>query len=443
MSLFIIKQFHHQIIRRCKQMGSVGGALLLASCAVYQPQPLDLARDTEEWAKVSAELCGGRKELSAQDMRRIGLLLNPALNKARLSYARSSSVAEFAGLWEDPSMSVELERVVQEHITNGAVSPAISIPVTGIPSISRKVAELYKEADYWNMREQERAYLSQLDVLRAKVQVTHVKLETLQSRLREAQQEKEKVQELYKLGEVSFADLQVMNRRVSELLRDVQEMESEHLKLHLELATHLGLHPSVRHIEIAEHLPKVVPSMVPAPAAEKLLEHPAVKAQLATYGAGEEELRREIRKQYPQLELGFKYARDGGNDKLGPGLGFNIPLWNRNREAIARAGGDREVKRQEAVQCWRELLMQVNSLADRGELAEKHCREELDRTRALAEAVKHQQELYQLGEITLPELADARHEHFLRRVSFLDCLLNLMEIRTELQYFNPDFTEKQ
>ncbi len=415
---------------------------LLSACAVYEPAPIDLNRETAAWAKLSRDLCAGRHSLSIREMRRIGLLLNPELNKARLTCARSTSVAKFAGLWEDPALSAEVERVLQEHVTNGAVSPSLSIPVTGIPAISKRIAELYKEADYWSMREKERVYLANLDTVCAKVQVTHLKLDVLKARLRQAEQEKSKVGELYRLGEVSFADFQVVTRRVSELEKDVQEMESEHLRLHLEMVQQLGLHPSVREIEVAETLPRGVPSMVAAPTPAQLLGSPALKAQLATYGAGEEELRREIRKQYPQLEIGLKYAHDGGNDKIGPGIGFNIPLWNRNRESIAKATGDRAVKKQETLTVWQDLLTQASSLRDRGLLAEKHCREELNRTRSLAEAVAHQQKLYDLGEIKLPELADARHEHFSRRMSYLDCLINLLELRTQLQYLNPQFTEK-
>ena len=416
---------------------------MLSSCALYRPQPIDLNRETAEWARLSAELCGGRHSLSIPEIRRIGLLLNPELNQARLTHARSTSVAEFAGLWEDPSLSAEVERVLQEHLTNGAISPSLSIPVTGIPAISKRIAEQYKEADYWNMREKERAYLAALDTLCTKVQVTHVKLDVLRARLKQAEQEKDKVSELYRLGEVSFADYQVITRRVSDLLREVQEMESEHLSQHLELVKQMGLHPSVRQMEVTEYLARGVPSMVAAPTAEQLLESPALKAQLASYGAGEEELRREIRKQYPQLELGFTYAHDDGNDKVAPGISFNLPLWNRNREAIARSTGDRSLKKQETLTVWRELLTQAAALKDRGALAERHCREELARTRALAEAVEHQQKLYDMGEIQLPELADARQEHFTRRMSYLDCLSNLLEIRTQLQYLNPQFTEKQ
>lgn len=420
----------------------LGMSLSLGGCALYTPQPIDLKRETAAWKKLSLDLCAGRRRMGVQELQRIGLLLNPELNKARLTCARSTAVAEFSGLWDDPGLSAELERVLQEHITNGSVSPSLSVPVTGIPAISKRVAEQYKEADYWNMREKERSYLAELDILCTRVQVTHVKLDALKKRKNQAEQEKDKVTELYRLGEVSFADFQVMTRRFSDLLSEVQELEREHLRQHLELVTKLGLHPDVRVIEIAEKLERGVPAMVPAPSAELLLESPALKAKLAAYGAGEEELRREIRRQYPQLQLGFKYAHDGGNDKIGPGIGFNIPLWNRNREAIAGATGEREIRKQETLAVWRDLLMQASVLFDRGQLAETHCREELARTRALATSVEQLQKLYDLGEIKLPELADARHEHFTRRISYLDCLSQLREIRTKLLYLNPQFTEK-
>ncbi len=418
-----------------------GAALSLTSCAMYQPSPIDLNRETAVWKKLSQDLCAGRRSLSVPELKRIGLLLNPELNKARLTCARSTAVAEFSGLWDDPGLSAELERVLQEHLTNGAISPSLSVPVTGIPAISKRIAEQYKEADYWNIREKERSYLAELDILCTRVQVTRVKLDALKKRKNQAEQEKDKVTELYRLGEVSFADFQVMTRRFSDLLSEVQELEREHLRQHLELVTKLGLHPDVREIEIAEKLERGVPAMVPAPSAELLLESPALKAKLAVYGAGEEELRREIRRQYPQLQLGFKYAHDGGNDKIGPGIGFNIPLWNRNREAIAGATGEREIRKQETLAVWRDLLMQASALFDRGQLAETHCREELARTRALATSVEQLQKLYDLGEIKLPELADARHEHFTRRISYLDCLSQLREIRTKLLYLNPQFTE--
>ena len=97
------------------------GALVLCSCVSYQEAPVDMARDTAEWAQVSAALCKGG-HLNREQMIKIGLLLNRELNQARLKVAKSTSVAEFAGLWEDPSVSFELSAF------SGKTSPRTPYP---------------------------------------------------------------------------------------------------------------------------------------------------------------------------------------------------------------------------------------------------------------------------------------------------------------------------
>lgn len=428
-----------QHIRSGLLLGGMG--LLVSSCVQYNPQPVDLNRDSAEWQKLSASLTRGKKKLTAAEMRHIGLLLNPQLNEARLGYARSSSVAEMAGLWEDPSISAELEHISPAHFYNRSLAPSLSIPVTGLPAIAKKVAEQYKEADYHTMQAKERDYLAELEVLRGKLLVAHEKLHTMQRRLKETTAESDKASQLLSMGEVSFGDAHVITRRRSAMLRDVQEAENAHLALHLELTKMLGLHPSCGNFELAEQLPSSVPSMVAAPTPEQMLQCPSLLAKLATYGAGEEELRMEIRKQYPQFSLSAKYAHDGGADKAGIGIGFNIPLWNRNREAVARATADRAIKHTETINQWRSLQTEAVALAERGKLAEKHCREEQSRLSALRTDAQRQEQLYRMGEVDLPAVAEVRHELFQRRMAYLECIQHLLEIRTRTQYLNPQFSQ--
>ena len=73
------------------------------------------------------------------------------------------------------------------------------------------------------------------------------------------------------------------------------------------------------------------------------MESPKVKAQMATYATTETLLKTEIRRQYPELELGPSFTRDDEEKEVGGEIGFNIPLWNRNRKAIAEARGIRPV----------------------------------------------------------------------------------------------------
>ena len=123
-------------------------------------------------------------------------------------------------------------------------------------------------------------------------------------------------------------------------------------------------------------------------------------------------------------------------------MGITLPLWNRNQQGIAKATAERSIKEYDAVQVWRELMLQSVSLSDMQTLLLKHCRAEHERVSRLSDAEKKQEQLYAIGETKLPAVADARQEAYLRRLNYLDCLTKLLTTQVELQYLNPDFIAK-
>ena len=413
-----------------------------SSCVSYTESPADITRDTAEWLTVSTTLCSADKHISRDEMLRIGLLLNRELNQARLQYAKSTSVAEFAGLWEDPAIDMELERVFGENVTNHAISPGLTLPVTGLPRLAEKIAEQYKEADYWEMCATERRYLTELECLRHRIMVTHAKLHPMSTRLKVMQEEQEKINRLHELGEVDFGAYQVATQRLNDTRREQMELEAEHLEQRHELISMLGLHPAVGAIELGGHLPNGVPHTVAKPAEESLLGYPSLMAQQAAYGASETELKAEIRKQYPELGLKPLYARDGGNDKVSLGFSLPLPLWNRNREAIARATADRALKQAELITEWRSLVQQASLLDKEQQLLHRHCSVEFSRLDELEAAAEQQNKLFEMGETSIQELAESRHIAYERRLSYLDCLGKLLETRCKLQYLNPTFNRQ-
>lgn len=392
--------------------------------------------------KLSASLCDGEQGLTLEKLHKIGLLLNPELNKARLEYARSTAIAENAGWWEDPSLSGSLTRVRELGITNRGIGMSLTLPVTGLPGLEEKVAECYKEADYLNMLAKERAYLMQLDSLRYKVMSTHEKLHLMQARVKRQTEEHQSAQRMHELGEMEFADYQVICRRLNDGQKELQEMEQEHLRVHLEMVKLLGLHFDMRTVELRGKLPTRIPAAVALPTQEQLVQHPLLRCAMAQHGTSEAELQREIRKQYPELNLGSGFEHEGDEHKIGLELGVTLPLWNRNKESIAKAAAERDIKEYDAVQTWRDLLLQGVSLTDMQKLLLKHCRAEQERVSSLAAAEKKQEELYAIGETRLPAVADARQETYLRRLNYIDCLSNLLTTQVELQYLNPDFIAK-
>lgn len=414
----------------------------LAACTLYSPKPVDLQRDTAEWQQISARMCEGATPLTLDKLHEIGLLLNPELNQARLGYARSTAVAEFAGLWEDPGISGTFARIREPNIINRGIGMSLTLPVTGLPGLSRKVAECYKEADYLAMQAKERAYLVQLDTLRYRVMSTHAKLHLMQARVKQQTEEQKSAQRMHDLGEMEFADFQVICRRLNDGQKELQEMEQEHLQAHLDMVKLLGLHPEQREVELAGHLPGAIPAAVAAPTQEQLMQHPLLKASMAAHDTSEAELEREIRKQYPELEIGPGFEEEDQDTKVTLGIGMKLPLWNRNKEGIAQATAERDIKEYDAVQAWRDLMHQSVALSDMQGLLLKHCRAEKQRVSLLSSAEKKQEELYAIGETRLPAVADARQEAYLRRMNFIDCMTKLLVTQVEIQYLNPDFIAK-
>jgi CRISPR system Cascade subunit CasA len=90
--------------------------------------------------------------------------------------------------------------------------------------------------------------------------------------------------------------------------------------------------------------------------AAALVDHPEVKAALSALEGSEGELHAEIRRQYPDLKIGPAYANEEGLDRLGFSAGVSLPLWNRNRKAIAEAEAKRALTRLEAIDVWRALV---------------------------------------------------------------------------------------
>jgi outer membrane protein, heavy metal efflux system len=88
------------------------------------------------------------------------------------------------------------------------------------------------------------------------------------------------------------------------------------------------------------------PADLPAPSVRRqaLLNRPDLLGALAAYEATQADLQLEIARQYPDLHLGPGYQMDQADNKWTLGLPVALPLFNRNRGAIAEA----EARRAEA-----------------------------------------------------------------------------------------------
>lgn len=397
--------------------------------------PLDLPQASAQWEQVSRSLCPSGR-MSTEQAVNIGLLLNPELNKARLSLAKRLSAAEYAGLWEDPSVSADMERIAGGPVSARSLAPSLTLPLTGLPALAKKAQEQYAAADFLQLCADELTYRRSLEEKILEVQVAHARLEMMQARQAVLTAEGQQAERLLKSGEMDLTDYHIMRRREGDMHQEVQTQETAHLKLHQELMALMGLHPSLAHAEITDELPPRVPAPRPLPSAEELLYAPSVLAQLEGYKATETELRAEIRKQFPELKISPGYLREDGEHKVTLGAEISLPVWNRNRRGIAEAGGERTLKAHEVVTTWHNLLRETDNLRARQELAAEHCRAEEARVATMREAAAQREQLFAMGETSLPAVAEARHEAYVRRLNFLENMQELLGVQIAIRYLH-------
>lgn len=411
----------------------LGLTAFLSSCSVYKSAPIDLNAEEASWKQDSR--VNNYTSVTRTQARQIGLVMNPDLNKARLKLASSHDVAKQSGWWNDPAFSWDIEQVLQKSTLNMAGSLGFTIPVTGLPALEKQVAEQYKEADFWTLRQTELDFLSSLDQAWNKLAVTQRRKSLIRKRLETLNKENGMIEKLIGAGEVEFSSRQVASQRMNDAIRELQTTAETELEQKMELVRLMGLHPSAaQKLQFPTGEGFRIPAAIAAPSPSALTASPKIKAQMAAYATTETLLKTEIRRQYPELELGPSFTRDDGEKEVGGEIGFNLPLWNRNRKAIAEARGTRDMSRQETVQLWKTELFNARQLDASQQMMLRHCRTELQRMEAFSSSVQTMEKLHGIGEASLLELAENRHQLYESRLAFLDNLDKLLNIQARLSY---------
>ncbi len=412
-----------------------GVVTLLGSCASYKDSPINLVQEEQSWKQQSLTI-QGNKPLDLTRIQKIGLVLNADLNQARLKLASSKAVAKQAGWWNDPAISFDAKQSLEDtSVINLDAGIAFTIPVTGIPGLERQTAEQYKESDYWALRQAELSFLSTMEQEWKQLGIASKRKELISQRVREMKDEDARFSQLYKIGEIDAATRQLTTKNYNTAVRDLQSAEQEELTQRMTIIKQAGLHPMATSVfRMNTSCPLSVPGAVAVPGAAELVQAPQIKSKMAAYAADETQLKIEIRRQFPELELGPAFTRDDGEKELGGSIGFNIPLWNRNRQAIAQAEGTRNSSREETISLWRGLLQNSRELAQEQQLVRSHCQDELNRLNLFSSNLTKLEQLYKIGETSLADLAEARQQVYESRIAFLDSLSKLARTQTALRY---------
>jgi outer membrane protein, heavy metal efflux system len=337
-------------------------ALIAVACQSYRPRPLDLDSHQVAWAArspgsatvraVALSLGDSRPAvdgafdpengLSLGEAEATALVYNPDLRIARLRAAEASATARHAGRWEDPVFGFDGERIL-----NGVSDPwilgaslAVTIPFSGRLEAEKReacaaerAAILRVVADEWALRIRVRnAWLHW--------SLSHERIEALRELLVRLEGIIGTATRLEEAGEITRIESRLFQAERASRTIELRSAETRAREFALEIKALMGLVPAAP----LQFLPAT--DLGPKPVVD-VTHNPHLAAVQAAYAVSEEALRLEIRKQYPDLTVAPGAKTEEGDERVTLGLDLPIPLWNRNRKAIAQAHARRETARAE------------------------------------------------------------------------------------------------
>lgn len=355
--------------------------LWVLGCQRYAPAPLDLNAyhgTVESRDPFSSQVVGYARRLaddsgdmpahydpadglSLDEAEVVALFFNPHLRTARLRARVPLLGAAEAGRWEDPALRVDAERIIEsvEHpwVLGGILS--VTLPLSGRLKVEKDKALALAGVEQLRVLLEEQKLLAELRASWLEWSATVEQSALTRAMLKELDEIVQTAEKLRAAGELDSLDARLF--RIERLTQagSLQTLEAQARGEEIELRSRLGLSPAA---EI-----KLVPSLnlmqrdfpTSQEATALILLHPRVRVARAEYEVAERALHLEIRKQYPDLAVGGGFGTDEGTERVLGGIGLPLPLWNRNRRAIAEARAAREAARVSAEGEYEQLLADV------------------------------------------------------------------------------------
>ncbi len=425
-------------------------ALATVGCQFYQPSPLDAADHAKRWQQrgpSSKQVIEFARQLESEgkhsvrfnpadglslaEAEIIALMFNPDLRLARLKAGVAEATAEHAGRWDDPELGFDVLKV-----TDGVPKPwiigssiSLTIPVSGRLSLEKSRAKAVLHSQLARVAEQEwdtrcalREAWFEWSAQRTRLSETERMLESLESIV-------ESTSQLAESGEIPRTEATLFRIEQQILKAGTNDLRGRIVASEQEIRSLMGISPSAT--------AKLLPSLSKPPSRKqgRLQEqNPKLRRLQEEYQVAELTLRREIRKQYPDIEFGPNLEEDQGQSSIGIIGGIPIPLLNSNKGGIAAAKAEREVSR--AVYETSVERMQGRLAALKARLDATHVRRETilkDIVPLVNRQVEDAQKLLELGEsgsLVLLESLVRAHE---AKLTLVDVRLDHLTTHNDIQ----------
>lgn len=337
---------------------ALGLTCLVAGCQSYSPKPLDDAAHAREWASRDP---GGQsvRDFAAALAKRdtqprrfnpadgldlaeaevVALFFNARLRTARLEAGATLAAANNAGEWENPELNLSAGWILDSVANPWKAAAAIefTIPVSGRKGVERDLAFAKHRAKWREVIVLEWQVIGELRALWRERAATAERIALLSEHVAALEEVGKRAGELATAGEIPRTDARVFDIELLVSRVDLADQQALAREQDLAIFGLLGMTPDSK-VSLNAGLGAALTGGAIADA-------PRLNVLRAEYDVAEQNLRLEIRKQYPDLRIGPGYDIDQGQSTIALGFGIPIPIINLNREGIARARGEREAAR--------------------------------------------------------------------------------------------------
>lgn len=353
---------HHQCI-----VVSVASACL-AACTSVPPEPVDQQADLRAF-NARREAIGRiathgevldlhpvpidpADGLTLDEAAWVALVFNPELRVARAEAGVTQARADHAGLWPDPSIGLQFSRLIDATDNPNELFGLVwfTIPVSGRLEAEVAMRGEERRAALADVAALEWSTVCDLRAAWARWSATVQSLDGAadQSRLLEAAESAAAA--LAGLGEAGRTDSEVRRAAVAVARAELAQMMVRESDQSAAVLRILGL-PRTEGAGLVPMLADTRPADAcnePAALERRIIDgSPSIRRALVRYAVAEARLVLEVRKQYPDLQVGPGFGQQDGFEQFQLGLNIPVPILNANRGGIAEAVALRGVARAE------------------------------------------------------------------------------------------------
>ena len=426
--------------------------LLLTSCETFQPRPVDLSSHDRKWKKLTpsdekvrtfaqrisihsrvSSSYNPADGISLHEGKMIALVYNPDLRIARLKAGVAKATTKHAGRWDDPELSFDVLKITESVQKPWIVGSSISLtlPLSGRLQAEKGLAKAEMHAELNRVAEAEWKMVKDL-------QNAWLSWSALSSQLAQSQKIVSALDSVVKLS-TALADngeLPATEAALFSIEQTSRRIEMERLKGEVKVAEHkirglLGLAPTAP-IRLTPQL--TVPS-ARISATHMANHNPTLKRLRSEYEVAERALFREIRKQFPDLQIGPQAEKDQGQSRIGLVGAIPLPLLNSNKGGIARARAQRAVAQAAYETEYQRKVGKLAALrAHRDSLRAQWASIKDNLIPIVDKQVVDAQRLLELGEGSSLVLLESRLRSHEAKLKVLDIQLQLSRSETDIRF---------